>query len=1066
MPGVIDILQSQVRQRGRGESSPLLLLQTLEVRHGARISHLPISQRLAQAWVTLTGEPFRPHQSLALSALRRSEPFALIGGGPAARQTMHLLLHEILHDEPQARALLLVPDDATANAHLADITRFNRVVQSPLPAAIVSADKTAREAVVARLLLATPQALHTRLLRYHDRAWQHFWSHARLLLIADAHRYSGVAAAHLAALVMRSARLAPAEMPPLLAATLATVDGAEGTLRELSGQSWRLITVDDAPRPVTTLAVWRATTDRLRETVALALAFQREGYTAHISCPQSEAALLLLLLGSDNPEISVGPIARTAQVQIYAGCPESLATLHQVVDSGPQLTLLVLGDLPLERTLARVLPGGDTALTLVDDAAPAWIPPPANAYIAAQHMLCAASERPLTQAEVQSWHAEAIIARLEQQQQLVRLPDAEAVWQPLPAVGDPYADCDLSAAGSPVAYLRDERGALIATLDPAAYDRWGFIGATLPPLRSSYRVIQRDDDTVMLMLRAEQHGRRTFPLRQCNVSVRDERERRTLRGCSIGWGRVLIEEEVYGYREAQTGSAAVERALKPPLHSRWSAPAMWIELPRATREGLSVTGASGQQLGWSLVAALPLRAICALTDVVPAYDPDQRRLYLVDAQPGGNGLAAWIFEHLETLLPLAYDIALDCRNDNLMEPIAQADKDWLLALLGGTVTLPTTQPTVRPVMPLPSTESITQMGEVRPLRPAPAAPAPEPAPRSLPPTPRPAPIEPALTRNAAVPETPRPAPREPVSGSGTLPPESPRLPQMEPAARNAPTRAEPPAPTPTRNAATFEPPRPPTSPPASPPLDDEQMALPLPPIAPRPQPVERDPAPTPPPPAQELRQNERRRGRGRESGDREASDKRQKTERQAAKVQRPTASDREAKRAANQPTDEHETGRAANDERRPTTGKPADERETGRAATDERRPTTGKPANAQPQRPNDVRTPMEQAPDPAVMLARLRRMREQREASARPEAAAPRRNANRLPVEPRFAPGDRIFCLPYGYGEVRASRLEEDREMLKVAFPDYGELSIDPAVSMVRRLEAPADAEGADDVPF
>lgn len=107
----------------------------------------------------------------------------------------------------------------------------------------------------------------------------------------------------------------------------------------------------------------------------------------------------------------------------------------------------------------------------------------------------------------------------------------------------------------------------------------------------------------------------------------------------------------------------------------------------------------------------------------------------------------------------------------------------------------------------------------------------------------------------------------------------------------------------------------------------------------------------------------------------------------------------------------------------------------------------------------------EAPPDPAALIARLRRQREQR------EAAEPRKSSGRdqrsdraaseagAAITPRFAVGERIFCLPYGDGVVRASRIEGGRELLTVAFPTHGELVIDPAVSLVRKLEdeAPID---------
>lgn len=937
MPGVIDILQSQARQRGRTEANPLLLLHTLEARPGARISHLPVSQHLAQAWVTLTGEPFRPHQSQALTALRRGEPFALVGGGPAARQTLHLLLYEILRSEPHAAALLLLPDEVTAEMHRAALERLNRTLNAPLTLACVVDGRLPREALAARVLLVTPAALHNRLLRHHDRAWQAFWARLRLLFLIDAEHYAGVAAAHLAALLLRSARLATA--PPLLAATLAPVAEAETALRELSGHLWRIIAVDDAPRAVTTLAIWRAGELRRREAAALALAFQREGYTVHIACPQLETALLLPLIGDDTYGISVGPTLRSAQVQILAGYPPSPVELHQALDSGANLTLLLLGNLPQERTLARLAGREEPALPLLAAAPPVWLPPPANAYVAAQHMLCAASERPLTAAEVEHWQAGAIIERLELHHHLGRLPGAALAWQPLPAAGDPYAGFDLTAAGSPAIALYDERATRLASFDPSALDRWAFPGATLPPGRSGYRAVQRDDEAGSVVLRAEHHGRRTFPLRRCTVEVRDERAQRSLRGCMLGWGRVLIEEEVYGYREAQTGSAPAERVLAPALTSKWTAPAVWIDLPRAAGQ-LPLPGAGGQQMGWSLAAALPLRVICAATDVTPAYDAQQRRLYLIDAQPGGNGLAAWVYANLEALLPLAYDIALDCRNDSLLEPLAHADKDWLLLLLGGATTV--TEP---------------------PARLAPAAP-PAPAPQLA------------------------PLPEESLADEEPLP----------------------------------------IAPAAPPPV-----SLP-PPAAPARAPVE-------PPPA------ERRRGRGNDA-------RRSAAETRAAPPSKPAPERRSRRAPPTEPPRPRTDAPPAREPRRQAHATPPEEPP---------RPRTAAPPPEEPPRPGRAvppTPPLDAPPDASAMVARLRRMREQREAAARTDAPAPpRRPAESAPIAPRFAPGDRVFCLPYGDGEVRASWIEDDKELLSVVFPDFGDLTVDPAVSLVRRIETQDDAE-------
>ena len=53
---------------------------------------------------------------------------------------------------------------------------------------------------------------------------------------------------------------------------------------------------------------------------------------------------------------------------------------------------------------------------------------------------------------------------------------------------------------------------------------------------------------------------------------------------------------------------------------------------------------------------------------------------------------AWVFANAEELLPLAYDVALACRNDPLLEPLSRVDMDWLLLLLGRAPAAPPEPP--------------------------------------------------------------------------------------------------------------------------------------------------------------------------------------------------------------------------------------------------------------------------------------------------------------------------------------------------------------------------------------
>jgi hypothetical protein len=60
---------------------------------------------------------------------------------------------------------------------------------------------------------------------------------------------------------------------------------------------------------------------------------------------------------------------------------------------------------------------------------------------------------------------------------------------------------------------------------------------------------------------------------------------------------------------------------------------------------------------------------------------------------------------------------------------------------------------------------------------------------------------------------------------------------------------------------------------------------------------------------------------------------------------------------------------------------------------------------------------------------------------------------------PRFVAGQRIFCLPYGDGDVIDSEFVDGHEFIRAEFPTYGELRIDPSVSLVRIIAEQDDQD-------
>jgi DEAD/DEAH box helicase domain-containing protein len=923
-----DVLQQLARQRAGNGASPLVGMRALAATNGQRVSHLPLLPVLAQAWTTLTSEPYRPHQAAAATVARRGEPLALMADDPLAELTIQLLLYDALLADGQARALYLLPDAPAVAARERLLDQLDAVVPGAPQRSVIAAGQALRGRLPP-LLLTTPALLHGHILRYHDRAWRELWGRLSVVVLADAHRYTGVAAAQIAALLLRLYRLCEAsDNAPQLLVTLGQVDAPQAALEALSGSVYRVINADDGPRAATTLALWRVGGDRLRSANGLASALHDAGYSVAIAANAVDSAQLQQLVGDATP-LGSGYDVLPGDVLVSVGLPGGVPGLRRALSSGHQAVLLLLGDTPEERMLHE-RPELLSAEPLM------WPRPPANAYVDAQQLLCAASELPLGDEEVTAWGAHSLVERLVAGGRLTRLPGSGG-WQPLAAAGDPYAAWSLQSVGEAVV-LHDDRGQALTQLDTAQFDRWAFVGAPQPFPHGSARVARRDDARLTATLKAQKGGRRAYPLRQCEVTVREERARRPLeRGPFCAWGRVLVDEHVYGYREWEPEGAR-EVELPEPLATQWTASAWWIELPTALR-------VDGQQVGWCLAGVLPLRALSNVGDVVPCYDAATRRLYFVEAQPGGNGLAAWLWEHGEALLPLTYDAALACRGDALLELIGRTEMDWLLQVLGQR------QP---PQQPTSSEQAV--LLDLTPPRPRARAVPPEaPSPRPEPAPPLRAPVAPR--------DEPRPVPLAP----------EPPLPVVGPQA-NSDDESE-------IEDVSWQPdpPKVPDAPLASAAAnghgEDELEDIswePDPPKAPdkppRQQPIWNEPRPerrAPPAPAQKAR------------------------------------------------------------EHRPAKPPP--------------------PPRAEP-------PPEPPAADADALVARMRREREQRDAAnARQQPVS--RPVEGATVEPRFATGDRVFCLPFGNGEVRASKIVRGRELLTVAFPDHGEIPIDPAVSLVRKLE-------------
>lgn len=638
--------------------------RTINGHAGQRITHLAVDAAVAHAWVAVTGEPFRPHHATALMSMRRGEAAMVTAAHPHRMLSMVCMIANNLLDVPGSRALLLVADDAAARIAAHEAGTFLRAITDhDIDVAVVTAQSP--DTPRARVLIATYDALHRRMLRFHDRAWRLFWETVRSVGLVDLHLAAGIGMSHIAALLVRVQRVVMRyntvrTVIQWLATSLPAADGFDVALQSLGVGDWRIINGDDYPSDVVHVDVWHAPEDMLTIAHAAVTHVSAAGYTAHLYVRDVERHVMPAL--TDVQRVTVGAQLLPAHVLVVAGVVDERWLLAQAYRAGYHHVLVLLSAHPLDSWYSQV------PARLFENLQHDWHMTAVNAYVLTQHLRTAAYEWPLQEEEITAWHANELSERLVERLQLRALP-AQQGWVSS-GDEDPYDDFHLgSAIGLPV-LMQIGDTTLDAPFDPTGFERWLAKGAAVPPWYGGLRVTQRHDEDGSVTLQADVPQRRTIPLRACDVAIRDTKSTYPLaNGITATYGRVVVTERVVGMREIRD-EVVRDHRFSTPLESRWSAPAWWVDVPQCSDDAALC-------IGWSIVLALPVLSMGKTSAVVPCGDTTFRRVYLVDAQPGGNGATEWMFAHLDEVLVTAVALAQTLQADPLLADVCTLDNEWL-----------------------------------------------------------------------------------------------------------------------------------------------------------------------------------------------------------------------------------------------------------------------------------------------------------------------------------------------------------------------------------------------------
>ncbi len=684
------------------------------------------------------------HQAQAIEAAFAGPTIVTTGTASGKSLCFQVPTLEVLTADRTARALYLYPTKALAQDQARALHAFG--LHKAIRPAIYDGDTPRHERAAIRkrsnLILTNPDMLHVGILPNHA-AWGDLLANLAFVVIDEAHVYRGVFGSHVANVLRRLRRMAAiyGTEPRFLLAS-ATIANPVDLAQTLTGLApYELIDRDGAPTPERHVAIWnpplldealgvrasalyeaaevltelvqsgarticfmksrkgvelilRHTLDRLGDSeLRDRIAPYRAGYTPGQRREIEQRLVsgeLLAVVATDALElgIDIGEL----DAAICVTFPGTVASLRQMWGRagrrGRGLAVYVAGEDALDQFFCR---HPDEFLQRSVEAA---ILDPSSPEIYAEHLVCAAHEAPLTEADDgilgPDWRAvadELVAARVLRERAtgfvLQRADDYPAARVALrSASADSFALIDASS------------GELLGSVEAARAYSTVHEGAVYLHLGRAYEVVELDLGARRAVLEPFGGDWFTQTKRESMTYVQRMYERRETMGVTLSFGAVVYSETVLGYqRKGLQDHAVIDfQALDLPT-VEFATRALWYELDELiAAEPFPAEKLLGalHALEHGQIAVLPLIAMCDRWDIGGLSTNAHPQtggptIFIYDGHPGGVGITRRGYDQFERLAGDAQRLIGECpcesgcpscvqspKCGNLNEPLSKA----------------------------------------------------------------------------------------------------------------------------------------------------------------------------------------------------------------------------------------------------------------------------------------------------------------------------------------------------------------------------------------------------------
>ena len=681
----------------------------------------PLHPALVEALKRVGIERLYRHQAEACDAARRGENVAVFTPTASGKTLCYNLpVLDTLLKDPKARAFYLFPTKALAQDQLRKLQELGLVRE--LPAATYDGDtpmdmrRLVREQC--RIVLTNPDMLHVGILPNHT-LWAHFFRNLKFVVIDELHTYRGIFGIHFAYVIRRLRRICRLYgSNPVFICTSATLGNPEEALSNLIGLPFRIITGDTSPMPAKTLVFWnppfldieagiraRASTEAVKLTVKLL----KDGIRTIVFTKSRMGTELLLryvrdqlahewlddlkdkvmsyragYLPEERREIErrlfsgelLGVIATSAlelgidvgelDAAILVGYPGTIASTWQRAGrAGRQkegLVILVATANPVDQHIVH------NPDFLLRGAEPIAIST-RNPYIAAAHLMCAAFELPLSDADREFFGElfDPLVERMEEQGIVSK--GERKFWL---LRHRPHDDINIrSVTSEEFQIVNRANGIALGTAERWRVFRSLYPGAIYLHMGETYFAEALDLTKKVAYVQPTVTDYYTVPMEQKDNEVLSVWTQKPLKFGMAYLGELKVREQVIGFKRLRlfTDEVISAEVLDLPPEE-FETVGLWIcvddELVAELEEHEFHLMGSLHATEHAAIAMMPLVVSADPDDVAgisyAPWHPDTRQptIFIYDGFPGGAGFSEAAFERLEELLNRTLETIANC----------------------------------------------------------------------------------------------------------------------------------------------------------------------------------------------------------------------------------------------------------------------------------------------------------------------------------------------------------------------------------------------------------------------